>query len=136
MKKRQLIVVTLIGLGSLGLVGFISSRNLNDGTECLSQENTSQLNKDEEPVPGFNFGIGNRFTGVSRNLILSATSLKDFLPKEDADRLLEVKSFELIIVQQDRQTRVRQTSFSDQLTDIQKSILVTASYSTSFHIRH
>ena len=141
MKKRSIIFYTALTLLSILVFGFI---NLSDSE--TNQEKASSIKivaeekqviegpKDKAPSDFF-YDIGTRFRGIKKVELDNAKSIIDFLPNETSQEIANFKSVSVIILDDYRQTEMRETGNSDVLTVAQSKLLRSADYSTNILIR-
>ena len=89
----------------------------------------------EDFYPDFFYGVGTRFSGIKKTTINNAVSIKDIFDEEEFQKIESIKSVTIIVIENDEQTDIRETGYSELLTPEQKNLLKTSDYSTNFLIR-
>jgi len=85
--------------------------------------------------PDFFYDLGTRFRGIKKEDLNKARSVIDFLPEEQTQRIVLYKSVSVIILEDDKQTDIRETGNTEILTKKQVELLQSAEYSTNLLIR-
>jgi hypothetical protein len=99
----------------------------------IDEQHKEDLN--DKVYSDFFYDMGSRFGPVKKSDLANAKSIIDFLPPEQTDPVVSYKSVSVIIIKDDRQTDIRETGYSDKLTDNQIKLLRSSDYSTNFLIR-
>ncbi|MBQ0788686.1 MAG: energy transducer TonB [Oceanihabitans sp.] len=86
-------------------------------------------------IEDFNYNVGPRFGPIKKSDIDKATTIEDFFSWEALRAIEILKSVEIIIIENDRQTQKREIGYSKTLTKAQLKLLQTADYAASFLIR-
>lgn len=141
MKKSILIICTVLAILSLISFGFINLRDTVANQVEISSSKIVAL--DEQVVLDFNnevfsdffYAIGTRFGGIKKGDLDNARSIIDFLPYEATQSIVSYKSVSVIILDDNKQTDIRETGNSDVLTTAQTKLLRSANYSTNILIR-
>lgn len=141
MKKTIIIFCTVITITALTAFGITNSNSLEtsqiervkDQDIALHSQPLEKMN--ERSDPDFLYDIGTRFSPMLKNNLLTATSIYDFFNAEEVEEIASLKSVNIIIIKNERQTAIRALGYSDQFTKTQLELLQTFDYSTSFSIR-
>ena len=115
----------------------ISTEKENTNTNYQGPVGPFFINQTEETktFEDFIYDVGPRFGPIKKSDIDKATSIEDFFSWEELRAIETLKSVEIIIVENDRQTQKREIGYSKTLTKAQLKLLQTANYATSFLIR-
>ena len=89
----------------------------------------------KEAYSDFIYDVGTRFGPIKKEELDRARSINDFFDKEHIQTIVSLKSVSIIVIEGDKQTEVRETGYSDILTDGQLKLLQSAGYSTNISIR-
>jgi len=87
-----------------------------------------------EPIE-FYFGLGSRFTPISKEEIVRYTEVKNFLGEEEFKRQTQVEATALIVIQNEKQTDIRYSGDSELLSKEQLSALRNATYGSNFCLK-
>ncbi|OUR94266.1 hypothetical protein A9Q87_01060 [Flavobacteriales bacterium 34_180_T64] len=141
MKKKVVIfcaVLTTLSLTAFGVINWNSSES-NTIDTTLSAEVVSYdpvIEKIQKPVfTDFIYSIGPRFGGITKGVIENAKSIDAILNEDQLQRIMSLKSVEIIIIKDEKQSEIRVKGFSRVFTDAQLKLLQTFDYSTNFSIR-
>lgn len=142
MKKRILIISITLSALALMAFGFINwSENetemvkpLNSRDVAMDQPYTEdQSNLD---IPEFFFGVDSRFgTTLTKEYLNSLRSINDILGTDLAKRIVTYKSVSVVILEDDKQTDIKEIGSSDVLTEAQRTLINELDYSANFLIR-
>jgi hypothetical protein len=141
MKKRSLIFSTVLVVLSIAVFGFSNwNQSATDKVET-----TSTLLALDEPVlytvnekvyPNFLYDVGTRFMmTITKEELNTARSIRDFITADMTEPVVSYKSVSIVIIENERQTDIRETGNSDVLTASQIKLLRSADYSTHFSVR-
>jgi len=141
MKKR--ILIFIMALSALSLTAFgIINWNHSAADEVETSGNMSVASVDQmvmdvnnNAIYDFFYGIGTRFNSIKRDKLLKAKSFDDFIGKDHAGRIVSYKSLSVIILEDSKQTNIKETGDSGVLTAQQLKLLHSADYSTNIMIR-
>jgi hypothetical protein len=131
---KTIIVIFCAALMTIGLTSFdFFNPTIQSGQKFCSQEIVEK--KIKEPKLPFFYNYGTRFSGITKTEILKSTSIKDFFPEEHVQRIISYGEVSLVLVKHEKQSDEREYSEGSTLSDVQRKILLSAEYSTSFNIR-
>ena len=142
MKKRILILGITLSILTLMSFGFLNWREtkiksvkpLSSMDVAMDQPYTEDQNKSD--LDEFFFDVDSRFgTTLTKEDLKAARSINDILSKEMTQGIVTYKSISVIILEDDKQTDIKETGYSDILTDAQRKLLSESDYSTNFLIR-
>lgn len=141
MKKRILILGITLSILAFMAFGFLNWRDtkiesvkpLSSMDVAMDQPFTEDQNKSD--LDEFFFDVDSRFgTTLTKVELNRARSINDFLSEDLTQRIVIYKSVSVIILEDDRQTDIKETGSSDVLTDAQRKLLRESDYSTNFLI--
>lgn len=140
--KKSIIVFSIV-LTSLSLIAFGLNNideSISDHEDSMSYNSSAldiQLKEEINDIvySDFFYDMGPRFGPIKKSVLDNARSIIDFLPREQTQAVVSYKSVSVIIIKDDRQTDIRETGYSDMLTDNQIKLLRSSDYSTNFLIR-
>lgn len=130
---------TLLSLAILIVFNFTSCKESNDNE--LHLKDTALLEQgDQNMNPGiveseYYYGIGSRFEAISKTDLDKITTIYPFNRAHENERIEKVNSTEIIIIENDRQTDKRYYGDSENLSDSQKALFKSLSYSKNFSFR-
>lgn len=127
MKKIIVTLSIVLAFSCLTAFGIVKMSDTEEVVECT----LSEKKKDKTEVD-FYFGVGTRFMGYSKEQLSKFTTFNDFLPIEQIRRIEEIKSVNVILIEDDEQTAVREMCNGEVLNASQLSLLQSADYSTNF----
>ena len=133
-----LIVVMTLGLVSFGYFNWNDSKKerLNTTTGKDVAINSEVKAKIEGPIfSDFIYDVGPRFSAIKKGDLEKARSLEDFLPKEQFQRIVTLKSVSVILFKDEKQSDIREIGNSALLTFAQLNLLESFDYSTNFIMR-
>ena len=90
---------------------------------------------EEKPTGDFNYNFGPRFEAFKKSDLAEVKSIEDFFEWEELQAIASLKSVEIIIIENDRQTEKREIGYSNMLTDAQLKLLQSLDYTSHFNIR-
>ena len=137
MKKTNLIYYSILIALSLTACDF-SNENEKE-TEILeileSQDLASHL---EVPViikerikSDFILDVGTRFNSITKDELVKAKSFSDFIAAEHANRIVHYSTLDVIVLDGDQKTNVRENGKGGDLTDAQIKLLQSIDYGTN-----
>jgi hypothetical protein len=128
---------TLITSAIAALVGLTAFTYQNPGTTYYQDavyENTNEIVNDE-PVLTFFYDYGPRFKGILKARIKKATSITDIYLEEDLDHIVSYGKVSLVVIENERQSEIKELSEGTLLTEAQLQLLRSLDYSASFNLR-
>ncbi len=143
MKKSVILFITVLTALSLTAFGFI---NWNDSETDQLGTSSSEIDNFDNPVlldindkvfpvfPDFFYSVGNRFNSIKKEDLDNARSFSDFIGEDHAQRIVSYKSLSVIILEENKQTDIKETSDSGVLTAAQIELLRSSDYSTNLLI--
>lgn len=141
MKKSILIICSVIVVLSLMAFSFINWSNSESVQleTSVSEEVAINVNPKEKIEKNifsdFIYDVGPRFSPIKKADIDKAMSITDFLSKDQIQRITLYKSVEVIIIENDKESDVREFGSTDELNTAQLNLLQSSSYSTNLKIR-
>jgi len=140
MKQRILIFCTV--LISLGLLAFGIS-NWNDSERDVMASTMNELpvihtvSKENiaSVIPDFLFDVGPRFSPITKVKLSEATSISDFNRSSEIQTIQSLKSVNVVIIKNERNTNKSQIGYKQELNKSQLKLLKDLDYSSSFAIR-
>ncbi len=141
MKKNVIIFCAVLITLSLTAYGVINSndskvKHLQTTNSKEIVANTPDAEKIEGPIlTDFIYDVGPRFSPIKKGDIEKARSVNDFLEEKQIQAITSIKSVNVIIIKDDKQSDIREMGFSERLTEAQLSLLRNSDYSTNFLIR-
>lgn len=141
MKKTIIIFCTVITITALTAFGITNNNSFE--TSQIERVEEQDIAFHSQPIekmnersdPDFLYDVGTRFSPMLKNNLLNATSIYDFFNADEVEEMASLKSVNIIIIKNERQTAIRALGYSDQFTKSQLELLQTFDYSTSFSIR-
>jgi hypothetical protein len=141
MKKHLLILISILFAGGLAAYGI-----LNDEYSYAPQAHTSCNAQFVTPVfttkilapielTDFFYDIGPRFNPITKQSLVEASSVSDFIDQNEISRMDGVRSTALIMLENDIQTDNKTSGESESLTAEQMEMIKSFEYSTSFLLR-
>ncbi|KZS41103.1 hypothetical protein AWE51_23410 [Aquimarina aggregata] len=141
MKKNTLIFAIALITISMLIFGF-NNRNVSVNTPITKTTSKSLVpegqitdNYNFNFFPDFLYHVDTRFQAIKKDKINNAISIHDFITLEDIKSITSYKSVSVIILDDNKQTDIRETGTSDLLTNAQIKLLQSAGYSTNILIR-
>jgi len=140
MKKRTIIFSLAVTILSLTLGFIIWNEVITDQKVALRYEpvafNTqAEPNINVEDIPDFFYSIGTRFAVIKKTDIDKARSINDFLPLKQTQKIEIYKSVKVIILDDSKQTDLRETGNTATLNAAQIKLLQSTKHSTNILIR-
>lgn len=141
MKKNTLIFVTALTTVILIAFGFnqqddaVKHKVKTSGSKLIASDNQIMKDFNFDIFPDFFYKVDTRFQGVKKEKLDDAISVIDFLPKEHAQSIVSYKSVSVIILDDYKQTDIKETGTSELLTAAQTKLLRSADYSTNILIK-
>lgn len=141
MKKKIIIFCAALIVLSITAFGFINRNDLEtDQAETKKSNTITSVEQVAEIVnnpsfPDFFYDIGTRFNEIKKVKLDNARSFNDFIGEEHAQRIVSYKSLSVIILDDNKQTDIRETGTGDVLTPAQIKLLQSSNYSTNILIR-
>jgi hypothetical protein len=140
-KKNILVLCASIIILSFMAFGFVhrdsSESNkikIPDNLNLVSNLGASQ-NLENRIFSNFIYDVGPRFGPIKKGDLNNFTSFADFMEEDDAKRILSYKFVEVIIIENDRESDIRESGNSAKLTSAQLKLLQSSDYSTNLKIR-
>lgn len=141
MKNR--IILATAGVLSLGLLAFGFSKW--DSLRMKGVKSTKiepaifnyyfEAGADDNEYTDFFYDMGSRFKGISKSTIQNASTISEMLDQQEIDQVDSYKRVSIIILKNDEQTDIRESGYTDKLTESQLKLFSTFTYSTNFLIR-
>jgi len=138
MKKNILIFCSVLIVLSLVACSF------NKDKETKSQvavENQDLASNTEAPIlikdrinSDFIFDVAPRFKAIKKSDLNKAKSFSEFITDEHAERIVQYKSLNVIVLDGDRKTDVRENSIGSDFNQAQINLLQSADYATNLLI--
>ena len=144
MKKNIIIfcaILTTLSLTAFGVINLKDSKP--DKLETFVIENKENntvygpfTTKIEKKIfSDFIYDIGPRFSAIKKGDVDKARYINAFFDKEQIQAIVSLKSVSIIIIIDDKRSDIRETGYSDELTDAQLKLLRSFDYSTNFLIK-
>lgn len=141
MKKSIIIfcaVVTTLSLTAFGVISWNNSE-INQLEKSVSEDvaiNTQVIKKVNKRIfSDFIYDVGPRFGPIKKGDLDKARTFDDFISEEHAKQIVSYKSLSVIYIINDKQSEIKETGYSHELTAAQLELLQSADYSTNFLIR-
>ena len=140
--KKSIIILSAVII-TLGLMAF-SVINWNDSDTVQLKTRVSKgvavnlpaMEKKEKNIfTDFIYGVGPRFSPIKKSDVDKARSINDFYDEEHMQSIVSIKSVSVILIINDKQSDIRETGYSEELTSAQLKLLQSSDYSTNFIIR-
>lgn len=140
MKKSIILIAVIITLGITAFSFMKRNNTEQDQLEALvSEEKIStpqeKVKANKKTVTDFIYDVGPRFASIKKEDVNKARTIDDFLDKEEIQSIVSLKSVTIIIIIDDKQSDIRETGYSKELTDAQLKLLQSSDYATNFIIR-
>lgn len=142
MKKKSLIILVAIITVSVTAYSFINKKTATVPIKkalnltLLDTTNTNTVREFASDIyPDFIYDVSPRFEPISRTDVLKATSISDFISADSFKSIVTLKSVNLIIIKDERQTEIQEIGYTTDLTPKQLKLLQTADYNMQFNIR-
>lgn len=141
MKQRILVFCTV--LAALGLTAF-GVINWNDSetnqleapvNEDLVMHTVALEKTNKRIFTDFVYDVGPRFAPMKKGKLDTVKSINDFLSEDEIQKMVTLKSVNISIVENERQTNISEIGYSNELTEAQLKLLQSFDYSTNFSIR-
>jgi len=140
MKKNIIIICIVVLTLSLTTFSFINSK---DSVTALAEtSNVDPVVNDkpiaekstEKTVAPFFLQIGTRFKGYKKAALDKVRSFDDFIAEEHAGRIVSYKSLSVTVIENDKETKIKETENSGVLSTAQLELLQSSDYSTNLLI--
>lgn len=141
MKKRILIISTLLVILSLLIFGFTNLYNVaiktdkSEDRKALFAENQDIDAPNLNDVPDLYYGVDARFEAVKKADVHNATTIYDFLNEGEKQQIEHIYSVDVIIVKNNQLSQIHASGTSAQLTSEQLKILRSTDYFSHFTVR-
>ena len=137
MKKSILIFSAVLAFLSLSACSFNKSNETvaEKSQEIASLEKPVETKIIKKEAPKFFYAIGTRFGGIKKTDIDKATTIYDFIRAEEAERMVHLKSTEVILVIDDKRSDIRESGTTKALNAAQLELLQSSDYSTNFVVK-
>ena len=141
MKKSILVFCAVLTILSLSSCGYLSDNGLE--TDQLEPSISGDLASNTQTIESvkkkvftdFIYDIGPRFGPIKKVDVDKARTFDAFLDEEQLEKIVYLKSVNIIRVIDDKESGIREIGYSDKLTDAQIGLLQSFDYSTNFLIR-
>jgi len=110
MKKRILLLVSLIAILILAVFAFTNSEVLSSPKPELAKGDTSEVEQSAienvvgPELPEFVFDLGTRHKSIKKTVLQQATSFNDFIGQEHVNRIVEYYSLSVSELENGKQT--------------------------------
>jgi len=115
---------------SIGLMAF-SYGFMYEELQC----NTVASDEKEVVEVDFFYDLGPRYDPITKQFLNEVVRVTEFNTPEENQRIVTLKSTELIFIENDKQTNIRFKGESEMLTEAQLAFLHSAQYSSCFLVR-
>lgn len=118
--------------------------NWNDPVTVQAEESSNDMAANNEQFvgfyyervfPNFFYDVGTRFRAIKKGNLDNANTVHDFLHDEQIRSIVSYKSVNVIILENDRHSELRETGNSAMLSTAQIELLRSLDYSTNIKIR-
>ena len=141
MKKNIIIFCTV--LTTLSLMAFGVIKWTDPETDQLEIKTTKVVTSDSQvkekikvgTFSDFIYDVGPRFGPIKKGDLDKARSIDAFLDEEQMLAMVSLKSVSVIIIKDDKQSDIRETGYTKELTSAQLKLIHSSDYSTNFLIR-
>ena len=141
MKKGILIFCTVLAILSLTACGHLNGNDVE--TDQLEPSISKDLASNTQTIESvkkkvftdFIYDVGPRFGPIKKADVDKARTFEAFLDEEQLEKIVYLKSVNIIRVIDDKESGIREIGYSDKLTDAQLELLQSFDYSTNFLIR-
>lgn len=136
MKKNILflgVVLITLSLAAFSVINWNESETSDSKEVAINEQATEKMEK--RIFTDFIYGVGPRFSPIKKTDIDKAKSIEAFLDKEQIKSIVSLKSVSVIYIIDDKQSDIRETGYTEELTEAQLKLLQSADYSTNFLIR-
>ena len=136
MKKRILLLVSLIAILILAVFAFTNSEVLSSPKPELAKGDTSEVEQSAienvvgPELPEFVFDLGTRHKSIKKTVLQQATSFNDFIGQEHVNRIVEYYSLSVSELENGKQTDHKISGTSGELTVAQLDFLQSVDYGT------
>jgi len=89
----------------------------------------------EKPFLNFSYDIGTRFKGFTKTALNKVKSFDHFIAEEHAGRIVSYKSLSVIVIENDKETDIKETQNSGIFSPAQLALLQSSDYSTNLLIK-
>lgn len=139
MKKSILILCVALTILSLTAYGYINMNDFETDQEksFVNEDipNEAEKNTKKEIFIDFIYDVGPRFGPIKKDLVDNAKTIDAFFDEEQIQAIFSLNSVSIIMIIDDKQSDIRETGNSFELTDAQIKLLQASNYSSSFLIR-
>ncbi|WP_452221362.1 hypothetical protein [Lacinutrix salivirga] len=136
--KKKILLFTAV-LITLSLTAF---NVINQSSKATEQKKDSAVatTKANEPKTNalftdFIYDVGPRFQPFKKSDVHNAKHIIDFIGEEDTNSIATLKSVEIIVIKDERQTTTKEIGYSKVLTEAQRKLLQSFDYNSHFNIR-
>ncbi|MUU77687.1 energy transducer TonB [Winogradskyella endarachnes] len=141
MKKRIIISTTALAILAIVLFGFTNLK-LNESKETATTEpieplieNNAFFGPYEKPLPNLYYGVDTRFKAVKKSDIDKATSIYDFITKEEKEQIIDIKYINLIVIENNEHSNTQESGKTAAFTETQLQILKATDYFSHFTVK-
>ena len=140
--KKNIIIVCIVLL-TLTLTTF-SCINGNDSAIAMAEipsiENVNSNKQKteapkERPLVNFSYDVGTRFKGFTKTELNKVKSFDHFIAEEHAGRIISYKSLSVILIENDKETDIKEIANSGVFSPAQLALLQSSDYSTNLLIK-
>lgn len=137
MKKRIIISSTVLTILGFTAFSFINKKeSATDKLEIASSEVPAKIEETKtNRFPDFIYGIGPRFSPIKKSDIMYSKSINTFFDLEDITRMNTIKSVEVVIIENDKQTDKASTGYGTIFNQNQIEFIKSFDYSTNFVVK-
>ena len=141
MKKSILIFGAVIITFSLTAFGVINWNELKINklqtydSKNIALDTTSKEKIKSRIITDFIYDVGPRFGPIKKSNLDNAKFIDDFIEANEVQDMVTLKSVNIIIIKDDKQSDIHAIGYSRALTDNQIQLLQQSDYSTNFLVR-
>ncbi|MFV9551499.1 hypothetical protein [Algibacter sp. PT7-4] len=133
MKKRILILSTILAALCFTAFAFNNKYSSKKNEKVKEIPETKTVKNNTEP--DFIYDIGPRFNSIKKEDLHNITSIHSFIKKDDINTIPNIKSVELIVIENDLVSNKKEIGNSLELTNKQLALLKSFDYSSHFSVK-
>jgi len=141
MKQRILIFCTLLIALGLTAFGVVNRNNYETVQPKVTTSKVVAANmpvfgpKEKEIFTDFFYEVGPRFEPIKKTKLDAAKTISDFLDARTVASIVSLQSVNVIVIENDEQTDIRENGTTATFTDAQLHLLQSFDYATNFEVR-
>jgi hypothetical protein len=117
--------------GNETTIAMVETPSIEKGT---SNEQKTKVFK-VKPLVNFSYDVGSRFKGFTKTALKKVKSFDHFIAEEHAGRIVSYKSLSVIVIENDKETDVKETENSGVFSPAQLALLQSSDYSSNLLIK-